>query len=253
MSLLCLDIGNTRSKAGVFDACGSLLHAIAFEHDTDIARIEHLLAQYSIGQTIISSVADDSDILAYLQQKPDLQVVELSHKTPLPFQNLYATPQTLGKDRLAAVAGAHYQHPQCDVLVIDAGTCIKFDVIDRQGRYYGGSIAPGIAMQFNALHHFTQRLPLVPFDTNTTHPTLPPLIGTDTQQALISGVINGTAAACSSLIDQYNRLYPDLKVLITGGDAHFFETTLKNQIFAAPNLLLYGLYYIFSYQSTRSH
>jgi type III pantothenate kinase len=247
MTTLCIDLGNTRSKIGVFDNKGILLHTQAFAHlnpDT----LNQLSTQYSIAQVMLSSVANDAELKKYLNQQSNLQWLELTHQTPLPFQNLYGSPQTLGKDRLAAVAGAHYLYAQTNVLVIDAGTCIKFDAIDQQARYYGGSIAPGIAMKLKALHAFTDRLPLLNYDTQAHNPQLPALIGNNTPNALLSGVINGTIAECAGMIAQYQNIYNPLTILITGGDAPLLQHTLQNKYYTAPHLLLYGLYHLFSYQ-----
>lgn len=245
---LCIDIGNTRIKIGVFNGYGTLLHTAAFAH-FDALEIDQLIKKYQITQAMLSSVANDTELQHYIAQQKNLYWASLNHQTPLPFENRYATPQTLGKDRLAAVAAAHYLYPQQNVLVIDAGTCIKFDAIDQNASYYGGSIAPGIAMKLKALHAFTDRLPLLSFDTQQENSTLPPLVGSHTQDALLSGVINGTIAECKGMIAQYEAIYPELTLVLTGGDALFLKNNLKNnQFHTAPYLLLYGLYHLFSYQ-----
>ena len=132
-------------------------------------------------------------------------------------------------------------YPANDVLVIDAGTAITFDFINHKNEYKGGSITAGISLRFKALHTFTGRLPLIEAD-------LPQfLTGRTTQESILSGVINGTCAEIEGMIQKYRQLYPDLVTLITGGDMFYFEKKMKNNIFAVPNLVLYGLNLILDY------
>ena len=165
--------------------------------------------------------------------------VKLDHTTPLPLINCYETPETLGRDRLAAAVGAGTLHPQQNVLVIDCGTCIKYDMVTSAGEYLGGAISPGLEMRFNALHTFTDQLPLV-----TNPGAQPSLIGATTHDSITSGVINGTQAEVRATIDQYNSAYNDLTVLFTGGDATAVmpaELSGKKRIFADQYLVLKGL------------
>jgi type III pantothenate kinase len=148
---------------------------------------------------------------------------------------VYTTPKTLGVDRIAAVCGALQLFPQRDCLVIDTGTCITYEFLDRNARYHGGSISPGIAMRFEAMHRFTSRLPLVKPEINV------PLVGDSTESAMQSGVIQGVRAEVEGIIQKYTDQYPDLKVIICGGDVRFFENHLKQTVFVAPDLVLIGL------------
>lgn len=237
---LCIDIGNTRTKLALF-AGNELRDFRAIEDKQEEAAIRlalDLIAQYGVKNVLLSSVAQTgSPFLQSISTRLSC-AIELTHETPLPIINSYHTPKTLGKDRLAAVVGANALFPNDDLLVIDAGTCIKYDFIDREKRYHGGSIAPGLAMKLNALHAFTQRLPNLELPPSQ-HQI--PLTGFDTSSAMLSGVIWGTIAEADGFIDLYKAQYPTLKVLLTGGDAPFLETTLKNRIFARPYLVLEGL------------
>jgi type III pantothenate kinase len=175
-------------------------------------------------------------LFQFLQQH--LNVRMLDHQTPLPLTNNYRTPETLGKDRLACAAGAAFLFPKKDVLVIDAGTCIKYEFVSHRGIYEGGAISPGLEMRFNALHTFTDKLPLL-------HPaTEAPLIGNDTRDAILSGIMKGTLLEIRGFIKEYEILFPELQLIITGGDASFFDKQLKNSIFADPFLVLRGLNFI---------
>ena len=170
-----------------------------------------------------------------------------SSERPMPIKNLYVSTTTLGSDRLAASIGAYSLYPQKNVLVIDAGTCLKFNFTSGNGEYLGGAISPGLQMRFKALQQFTDKLPLVPFDENFNK-----LIGETTQESILSGVINGILQEVEGTINEYKKLYPDLTIVITGGDTDFFAKHLKNRIFTHPDLVLIGLNEILIFNSKRT-
>jgi len=152
----------------------------------------------------------------------------------------------LGKDRIAAVTGAWSMFPAKNILAIDAGTCITYDLITSNGEYLGGGISPGIRMRFQAMHTFTGKLPLVePEDFDE-------LIGRSTRESLLSGVYNGVMAEISELIRLYGKKFDDLTVILTGGDHVFLHNKLKISIFAVPELVLLGLNEIFDYNDIAS-
>ena len=159
----------------------------------------------------------------------------LHHDTKVPFQSLYKTPKTLGVDRIAAVVGAKFLYNRQNCLVIDLGTCITYDLIDKSGAYHGGGISPGIDMKLKAMHKFTSKLPLIAAKGS------PELIGKTTKECMLSGAINGTIAELEGIIDRYKQFFDDLNIIFCGGDAFFFESKIKGHIFALPNLVLIGL------------
>jgi len=171
----------------------------------------------------------------------ELTWIILDNQTPLPIKNNYQTPETLGKDRLAAVTGAYQLYPGQNVLVIDAGTAVTYDFINHKGEYAGGSISPGLTMRFRALHTFTTRLPLLQAEEISY------LTGCNTRESILSGVMNGLRIEIDGIIDQYSILWPSFQVILTGGDAKYFEKILKNSIFASPNLVITGLKLILDY------
>lgn len=234
-SYICIDIGNTLLKYGIFEGPDF----VTAGQVSSPAELPGLIAQYQVQQAIVSSVRGQEHLLLPVAGK----TIWLTHETLVPIQNKYGTPHTLGMDRLAAVVGANYFFPEKDCLVIDAGTCITFDYIDRQAQYYGGSISPGLAMKFKALHTFTGKLPLV----EQTEKAEVPLIGGNTIECLQSGVLNGTLAEVEGLIAEYKQQSPELITVLCGGDAPFFETNLKARIFAVPDLVLIGLNRILNY------
>jgi len=230
---LCIDQGNSRTKIGVFDG-DNLLEVFTYEY-FDVSVLIDLLNKFKIRSCIYSSVIDvDNEFLDFWTSKFKTFVF-LTHNTLIPITNTYSTPQTLGKDRLAAVVGASFIKPNKDLLVIDAGTAITYDFITAEKIYLGGNIAPGIEMRLRALYEFTGKLPLVKASTESQ------LLGTDTQSAILSGVLQGMIFEIKGYIDIFKFKYPELLTLLTGGSTFYFDTKLKSPIFAEKNLVLIGL------------
>ncbi len=245
MNNLVIDIGNSGLKLAIFHQ-RKLVHKLHLQQiDTD--QLRQLVKDYEVENSLISSVSQDAEAIANLL-KTITVYQPFSSNTALPLINLYKSPETLGSDRLAGLMGARYLYPEQPVLVIDAGTCITYDLIDEKSRYEGGSISPGILMRLKALHHFTGKLPLVDFD-----PDFEDLIGRDTRQSILSGVINGVLAEVEGFIQKYSQRQAHLRVILCGGDARFFDTRLKNSIFAnylscEPDLVLIGLNEVIHHQ-----
>ncbi len=232
---LVIDIGNTLSKVALFDRTDIVeLNTIK---KISVGYFQNLLANLQdIQSSIIAHVADiDMQIINYLAS--DLNLIVLSETTPLPFVNKYETPSSLGYDRIAAVAGASGIFPNQNVLVIDAGSCITYDFITSENEYLGGGISPGLKMRFSALNTFTDKLPLINSDTEKRVE----LIGTNTKKSILSGVQNGVLHEVDGIIDAYKTLFPGIKIVLSGGDYKNFDKTLKNNIFATPNIVLRGL------------
>jgi type III pantothenate kinase len=173
--------------------------------------------------------------------KKHFNTVFFGHNTTVPIINNYGSPETLGKDRLAGVIGAKHWMPNSNILVIDAGTAITYDLVTANGEFLGGGISPGIAMRYKALHTFTGRLPLLDYYGDAE------LIGTDTASSIHSGVLNGAVAEMEGIIKGYQPLYPGLKIILTGGDHNYFDKRLKIKTFAALNLVLEGLNLILNF------
>jgi type III pantothenate kinase len=240
---LALDIGNTAVKYGCFED-SELLETDSVSTPEQLLVVVHRLKPQ---HAIVASVVTTTDAwLAVLQSEvPGLVLEFKAATTPLPIQNTYATPHTLGADRLAAAVGAAWQRPNQDTLIVDAGTAIKCDLVEGGHTFRGGSIAPGLRLRFQALHTFTGRLPLVELPADLAAAI--PLTGDSTQAAIQSGVLNGAAAEVNGLIDRYREQFPELGVVLAGGDAAFFQPRLKGPIFAIPELVLLGLHRILAY------
>ncbi len=236
--LLAIDIGNTRIKAAVFEG-ETLLKQIAFGADDGDAAISRLLQEYpKVEKAVLSSVANDAGFL------PDsIEVVRVGRDWRFPFENLYATPETLGIDRMVLAAGAALMHPGRPALVIDAGTCITYDFLDLGGRYLGGAISPGLRTRYRALHDYTAKLPLL-------QPSEPEsIVGNTTEASIHSGVVTGILAEIDAFRSSQNE--GNFIIILTGGDSEFLASQVKNRIFANPNFLLESLNRLFQYQITK--
>ncbi|MDR1381385.1 MAG: type III pantothenate kinase [Tannerella sp.] len=238
---LIVEQGNTKLKAAIFDS-GKIVSFIFVDKD-ETSRIEDIVRQYNPTQGILSSVVDtDKALVDYLREHLNY-FLSLDEYTPIPIRVEYETKNTLGRDRIAAAAGACFLQPGRDLLVIDAGTAITYEVIESAGIYIGGNISPGLTTRFKALHTFTERLPLIREKNEV------PLIGTSTESAILAGVVNGIVYEMDGFIDTLKSKYGDIFVFLTGGHSFYFERQLKNQIFADANLVLVGLNRILEYNA----
>ncbi len=236
MNTLCIDIGNTNTKVGIFSE-GKIIEKQLLKDTMDATHTDALIRQYHITKAILSATRDFTEDLEMILEKLPV-FYRLSNRLKLPFTNKYTTPDTLGRDRLAVVAAVQSLHPYSNVLAIDVGTCITVDAVDKEGNYYGGSIHPGLQMRLKAMHHFTGRLPEVHLHAYDS------LWGTSSETSILAGAVCGAIAEIDTVIDHYQGHYDDLIVYITGGDMEYFVNNLKNKIFAHPDLVLKGLYEI---------
>ena len=234
MSLM-VDIGNTKTKYAYFvDGC------IKEKGDCRIGDISKIVYDYSrkVKNIMLSSVKPIPECILSKPKNQACKLIVLSSEMEMPFKTLYKTPKTLGADRLALVAGAVFGFSNKPVLIIDVGTCITIDFVDSKTKYLGGSISPGLQMRLNALSNQTSALPLVRLSKPKD------LIGNSTKESILSGVVNGAIKELDGTIDAYKKRYPDTIVVITGGDASFFDKKLKNSIFVDEDILLKGMYFI---------
>lgn len=236
---LIIDFGNTLQKLAVFDDKKLLFKEIFQKLEPEIL-IRFIEKNGPFHGIIQSSVVIHSRETEEILSRSG-KFIPLTFQTPLPIKNLYQTPETLGKDRIAAVTGAWSLYPGQNILVIDAGTCITYDFLNKKGEYLGGGISPGIRMRFKAMHTFTGKLPLIePGDFDK-------LIGRTTSESMRSGVFNGVTAEIREHIRLYRDEFENVVVIITGGDHQFLHNKLKINIFAVPDLVLLGLNEIFDY------
>ena len=228
-----IDIGNTRGKLGLFYGNNDM-----DIHQVTIDELLGFFKSHQVEKALISNVANLTKVWDELQKLiPVISV--LTFETPMPIKTNYETPETLGVDRLAACVGAR-RYSEGNVLIIDAGSCITYDLLTENNMHQGGIISPGVRMRLNAMHTFTSNLPLVSFEQV-------PLEGKTTTTCLQSGAVNGTLSEMKGIIHAYQQKYQGLTIIIGGGDADFFDKNLELNTFVVPNLVLEGLHTIFMY------
>ncbi len=235
MTTLCLDFGNTRLKAAVFEGDRFLTETIL--PNDSIGPVEALVQQYKPQRSVLSSVVDHNfEIERLLMGTTTFH--KLSHHTRLNFTSPVGKPQTIGADRLALAAAAVHFYPGKNNLVVGLGSCITYNFINQAHEFLGGAISPGMEMRFRSMHEYTAKLPLAQKDFNF------PVIGYDTKTNLQSGVLAGITFEIGGYIEFYENRYGNFNVVLTGGDAGYFARHLKKKIFADPKFLFKGLYAI---------
>ncbi len=241
-----LDAGNTYIKIAFFDENNCL----ETQYNLTEQQAKILLEEKNPIYLIISSVRNFSEdfynFLYYHFGETGKNLFFLNPALSLPISNMYDTPQTLGMDRLATAVGAWHLFPQKNCLIIDAGTCITYDFLDNQGNFQGGNITLGLEMRLKALHEFTAKLPKI--EKNQTPLTL---TGKSTAQAIHNGVVQGIIFEIKGYINAYltekQLTKDDFCAILCGGDTDFLLSKINFQIFARPNLALWGLYIILKF------
>ena len=240
-SVLVIDAGNTFLKVALFEQNEiTKLQRIKF-NDLDI--LTQLYHESGRPPVILSSVLTIEQTNQLFSLFDACLIV--NQATKLPIHLNYHTVETLGIDRICNAVAVHSlnQNSKKNGVSIDIGTCIKFDFVDYEGNYEGGSISPGIRLRYKSLNDYTANLPLL----NSTDSAS--LIGKSTHESIHSGVMNGIQAEIDQLIEQYKRKKTDLTFFVTGGDAQFFDFGGKNDIFVNENLTLMGLYQIYLFNA----
>lgn len=227
---LLIDIGNTSSKIAVAQG-EELVHT---EHLTEpwadaLCRLHRDYAP--IEGIVVSCVGRNGTALQAALDTLGYHALWLRHDTPCCIKDV---PVGYGADRLAADIGAY--HGQHALLVIDAGTCITYDLI-IDGRLAGGVISPGIRLRLGAMHDYTAALPAI--DYRQYDPDRVPLTANTTEGCMLSAALHGTNFEIEGYISTLRQDYPDLDVVLTGGD-HF---TLSSGIIHTydPLLVFRGL------------
>lgn len=233
---LAIDIGNTSAKMVVYDQNNKVYASQAESLSIDI--LNKLFGQFPVKQIIVSSVREQKSDIENVLIKTGIKFHIFNHKSTLPFTINYKSPQTLGSDRLAGIAGAHNMYPGENVLVIDAGTAITYDILNSHGVYLGGNISPGLIMRFRSLNSFTGKLPLLSASNEINNP------GQNTEEAIRTGVQLGLIFEINEYIRNFKINYKDLRVIMTGGDGFYFSKNIDSSCKLAPDLIVDGLNYI---------
>lgn len=237
---LIVDMGNTAAKVAVYK--GNERVSLYRVKDLTSEELRNKLAAFKIDKAIVCSVRKDSDPATDLMPLRIPYIHNLSSKSRLPFRIEYDTPETLGPDRLAAVAGASSLWPGSDVLIIDAGTAITYDYLSGK-TYKGGNISPGISIRFKALNKFTGRLPLVEASEIFTSP------GRNTTDAIVAGVVTGVIYEINEYIRTFEKKYSQVKVVLTGGDGGFLRSKIGHSVTFLPDIVIDGLNNILEYNA----
>lgn len=248
---LLIDIGNTRVKAALWEEGRCVGQWIA--ERPDAAWFDALVAGRDIRGAILSSTRGAADDCWRLLAERVPGAVRFTPDTPVPIGIDYATPRTLGRDRVAAAVGAATLHPGRDAVIVDFGTALTIDRVTADGTFRGGAISPGVTMRLRALHDYTASLPLCdPFapDGEASREAPRSLCGGSTREAIERGVLNSVAFEIEGYLERLQAENGDLCVIFTGGEAKYFVKRIKNTIFAEPNLVFCGLNRILEYHAT---
>lgn len=240
---LVVDIGNSRTKLYIFNE-NEIVNKTVCDAVSPELMLE-LLKKKDIGTVLFSSVARDVDDILDLVIAQGKKGIVFDHNTPIPIQNLYKTPQTLGLDRLAAAVGANELFPNQNIVIIDAGTAITIDFITTENQFIGGNISPGLNTRYKALHNYTNKLPLLELKSEWS------VLGSNTETAITSGVQQGIVFELLGYINWFNQQYNNVKTIITGGDAQLLAKKMQQSIIVEPDLVLKGLNRIIQYNANK--
>ena len=230
---LVIDIGNSRIKLAVFKA-DQIVYNKSFEKIL-VSDIKRLQKRFPFAEAIYSTVRERNPrFLQHLSR--NYHLIQLTSRTKVPVKNLYKTPGTLGMDRLASVIAAYKMYPRNNNLVIDMGTCVKYDFVDKDGNYHGGNIAPGLDMRLKSMHLLTSKLP------NVKRALPKGLLGRSTKEAMQNGAVLGLKMEIEHFIKTLTAERGKINIILTGGDSKYFGEILESKIFVLPELVLFGLY-----------
>ncbi|MFM2400752.1 MAG: Pantothenate kinase [Bacteroidota bacterium] len=211
--ILCLDLGNTRLKYALFE--GAQLRDSGFIADLSLPSITKIIPAEGIHLLAICSVIDiPSDVLASLQANYSVHFIA-KEDTNVLFTDYDSS--TLGLDRLILAEGCLAQFPAQNCLCICLGTCITYNLISSGGEFLGGAISPGIHLRSKAMSEFTDKLPLVELKSDFTP------FGKDTLSNLHAGVMAGALFEMQGFVATAKEEFPDLRVILTGGDAEYYK------------------------------
>jgi len=239
---ICIDQGNSRTKVALFDTEGRMVKSFVYKTFVS-ADAERLFNLYPITNSIISSVVNLESSMVNVLNRLSKHFVLFDHETPVPIQNDYVTPETLGQDRLAAAVGASWMCPRENLLIIDVGSAITYDFVSDDGHFLGGNIAPGIKMRLTSLRTMTKKLPQVEVDEQE----LIPLYGQKTRDAIASGVVRGIVFEVKGYMRVMQERTTHFQTFITGGNAPYVLHNVSDSINYQKQLVLIGLNRILEY------
>lgn len=239
---LVLDIGNSLIKAGIFKN-NALVESFTINNKS-IKNLKQILETKNIQYSIASNVSKNNlDLINLLTNNTSF--FKFNDDLELPFKNTYKSKKTLGEDRIGLISNAAISFPNENVLVIDLGTCITYDFLDKKNKYLGGNISPGIDMRYRSLNNQTYNLPLLKYSKTES------LIGDNTKNSIHTGVFNGILGEINSFISMYEESFGKIRIILTGGNSKLLLNKIKNPIFTDSNFLLSGLNYLIELNKKR--
>jgi type III pantothenate kinase len=240
--ILLFDIGNTNTHIGLANphrvVRQSNIATVDWFSGAAAKRVRQFVGRARPDGAALCSVVPGATPFVHAAARTlwKLEVFELTSNTLRGVGIDYPKPGTIGPDRLAnAVAARH--HFGAPVVVLDFGTAVTFDVVDRNGDYVGGIIAPGLAAMTDYLHEKTALLPRIKIREIKTS------IGRSTGEAMLVGAVHGYRGLVRELIAELKRelKVKRLPVVATGGYARLLAAKLPEISAVDPNLTLEGL------------
>lgn len=245
--LLVADIGNTSITLGLYEG-DALIENLRLASDRDLPKEEYeillksLFSKYTITSAIVGSVVDELNekFKSACDETFKIDTLVYNYKMNSIVKLATDTPSEIGADRVANACGAFmlYKRP---VIVIDFGTATTFDIVNSQGEFIGGIITAGLNLQLKTLNKFTSKLPQIDVAVS------PNAIGRNTTDAILSGVIRGSACLIDGLIKQCEaELGEKATIVATGGYSSLIEKYMPTPFdFINPTLTLEGLRYLY--------
>ena len=230
---LLIDIGNSLTKVAISNN-KKIIKEFKFKK-FEVSDLINILNEYNITFSALSNVSKPNDSLVKAL-KAETVFFSFNEKIKLPFKLNYDINE-VGDDRLALMCAAKRDFPDKNVLVIDLGTCITYDIKSSDNIYNPGGISPGLKMRIKSISQDAFNL----FETDLDYPKK--FIADDTKTSLDIGVL----FEIEGFIKQYNSLFDNLIVVITGGDSKFLSGKIKNTIFTNSNYIFKGLDYLIEY------
>ena len=247
--ILTFDIGNTRTSIALFDeatfTCVREFHLLSEDLYSN-KKLVNLLSTYTsavkIDGAVIGSVVEEVNdgVCAVLREFYQVEPVVISSKSRLPIQIGVEFPEKLGVDRIVNGAYAYDKYKDA-VIVVDCGSAITFDIVNKDGVFVGGIISLGLRNQLKAISSSTSALPELDLrEVNS-------VIGNNTQKAILSGVVNGTASMIDGMIEKTkSELGCSAKVILTGGDSELIGKYLNANIDEINSkFTLFGLNFLY--------
>lgn len=251
---LIIDKGNTRCKWMLWDGKTVKQGAIIVptgsnKIDEVIDALNQIIDDNNVTESVMGCVGDGGDVIATFLEQKCSRFLSVTGKTQAPIINPYPT---LGADRLGAIVGAWNMFAGTNMLIIDAGTCVTYELLLDSGVYKGGNIAPGLPLRALAMNKFTNALPLIEFNQYEPNELINNLtyVGYNLDTAMLAGLVHGFCFEVVGFADKLREQYPDLMVILTGGDSYYMEAAFaktKHTYQNIPDLVLRGYNDLFEY------